>query len=531
MQYRISLIRITSALIGFLVVTAGCNKYLETAPNKGAGVVPTTIADLDNLLNDQTTTSGSASGIPLELSEAYRATDDFQLSPELWDLFAGRGGSTSMTTTTALWGVADRTASGTLALNDPGYTQEFRKIFIANMILSNLSRVSGSEEAKAQLSSEAHFLRAYSYWVLVNTYCLPYSDENLNEPGLPLKLSTSYEESLARVPLSRIYEQIDSDLIESLKTTLEPMNGNSLKNWRANKAAVHCFAARYFLHRENYERALEEANASLNSYNTLLDYNVDIMETTPPVSFVINRNSTDADYPQQTINIIISNLSGWVGAQHKEVLYYRSTVQANGWTPMSTNLISQYDQANDLRWKYCVVPGALNATFGLIAYPTLAWPSWSSFGTLLPTYLNSGPSVSEAILVKAECEARLNDASAAMATVNTLRAKRIRTSAGASVINLTAASPQEAVTKILQERRREMPFTMRWYDLRRLNNNSDPNDDVVVIKEMYDFDALGVKVPKTVRTFTLEAKSRRYAMPIPYSEIVAGNGIITQNTY
>lgn len=43
-----------------------------------------------------------------------------------------------------------------------------------------------------------------------------------------------------------------------------------------------------------------------------------------------------------------------------------------------------------------------------------------------------------------------------------------------------ATSASEGLTKLLQERRRELPFTFRWLDIRRFSVNGDPFDDVVI---------------------------------------------------
>ncbi len=131
-------------------------------------------------------------------------------------------------------------------------------------------------------------------------------------------------------------------------------------------------------------------------------------------------------------------------------------------------------------------------------------------------------------LIKAECLARTGDMSGALTAVNTLRSKRIRPGA---TVNLTAASPAEALRKILQERRREMPFVQRWYDLRRFNNNSDPSDDVVVTKQFYPLTLAGADVTQPVKTYTLEKNSRKYALPLHSTEIISGRGQLIQNKY
>ena len=125
----------------------------------------------------------------------------------------------------------------------------------------------------------------------------------------------------------------------------------------------------------------------------------------------------------------------------------------------------------------------------------------------------------------------MNQLTEAQTAVNTLRAKRINNTAPANVINLTFSSKQDAITKILQERRRELAFVQRWNDVRRLNNNDDPNDDVVMTRSFYGYSSSAILNNEGLKTYTLPKDSRRFATPIPYTDIVAGQGVIKQNTY
>lgn len=47
------------------------------------------------------------------------------------------------------------------------WATNFESIYLANLILSSVDEVSGSEEAKANVKYKAHFLRAYNYLELV----------------------------------------------------------------------------------------------------------------------------------------------------------------------------------------------------------------------------------------------------------------------------------------------------------------------------------------------------------------------------
>ena len=123
--------------------------------------------------------------------------------------------------------------------------------------------------------------------------------------------------------------------------------------------------------------------------------------------------------------------------------------------------------------------------------------------------------------------ARSGNMADAMKYVNNVRRNRIAT---AVYTDLTASSPADAVTKVLQERRREMPFVMRWYDLKRLNAN-DPANQVTVTRTFYPYNETTIQTGESPRQYVLEPNSRHYAMPISDDEISKSKGEIQQNTY
>jgi len=134
-------------------------------------------------------------------------------------------------------------------------------------------------------------------------------------------------------------------------------------------------------------------------------------------------------------------------------------------------------------------------------------------------------------LIKAECHARLNQITEAQTAVNMLRVKRMNNTAPSATINLSFTNQQDAITKILQERRRELAFVQRWFDVRRLNNNDITTDDVVMTRSFYGYTSSAINNLEGLKTYTLPKDSRRFATPIPITDIVSGNGVIKQNTY
>ncbi len=528
MKYRIS-IKILNLLL-LLTIMASCSKiddFLGVRPSKGSSKPLETIEELDGLL-------GTYSSFYTESSATlFAGHDDFGLIKEIHDSYAGIYSGTSMPYHfyPTIWDIPNVENSG-----DRGWAEGWGKIFKANMVLTNLDKVSGTEAKKAELKSEAHFIRAYEMYMLANIFCLPYTNTNKankDEMGLPLKQSTSFDESVERATLEATYQFIEADIEEALKNTtpLIRQTDGVLRAWRGNKTGIKAFAARYYLYQGDYTKALNYANLALGEYSTLVDYNLN--SKTGGMTWGLSKNYTinQGTPQQQTVTLKYpyghdnqsdpTDRMAW-----KEHLYMRFMYNGSWWFIPSRELLALYDQTYDRRYEYNYVQG-YSYDRGVIK-PAYSHPGYIRF---FKDNLPSGPTVAEMYLIKAECHARLNQLPEAQTAVNTLRAKRINNTAPANVINLTFSSKQDAITKILQERRRELAFVQRWNDVRRLNNNDDPGDDVVMTKSFYGYSSSAILSNEGLKTYTLPKDSRRFATPIPYTDIVAGQGVIKQNTY
>ena len=508
------------ALIVFLISASSCEKFLDQRPSKNSSLPVETVAHLNAILERYAVYSSDE-------NQAWLHTDDFGLTKALYD---ARPGTFSFLPT-ILHAFSDVNFLPTTTSGDYlwGSTSgEWRDIFYANSVLTNVDKVAGTDAEKQQIKADAHLVRAYAYWQLANTYCLPYTEANKGEMGLPIKRSTSFEEDLTRQSLEETYKFIESDLQAALKTTKPLVVAGKAEHWRGNTAAVNGFAARYYLNRNNYTEALKYANLALNEYKILVDYNVNSqMGMTYGNSQSVTIN---AGTPTQSVFTIrypyghnnqtnLVDMIGW-----KEFLYFRMLNYGSWWYVPSQSLLSLYDQANDLRYEYHIVEG-YSYDRGMNSSPAYNYPGYIFF---YKDRIPSGPTTAEMYLIKAECLARTGDVAGALTAVNTLRAKRIKPG---SAVNLTAANPAEAVKKILDERRREMPFTQRWFDIRRYNNNTDPADDVEVNKQFYPLTQAGANVSGSVMTYTLSKNSRLWALPLPDAEIISSLGKLQQNKY
>jgi len=502
-QYCIAL-ALTAGLL------TGCDKFLDERPSKTSSLVVTTTDQLNALLNDYTQFYAESN------STDILSTDDYGLTTAIYD--ARPGIFSPITAQYLTWDTA-------YLMDDPGqsfWSSEYRKIFTANMVLAYADKVTGSNEDKANLKADAHFIRAYSYFQLANTFTLPYSSGKGDEPGLPLKLTIAFDEPVARAPLSKVYEQIEADLTEAMAVRLPLIQNGKPRHWRANTAAVNGFAARYYLARNQYTDALKYANLALQEYSTLVDYNTQMRyghDKVLTINSGANAQSVTLKYPYTHDNQNdFTDMIGW-----PEFLYFRMLNYGTWWYMPSTDLLNLYDQAHDLRYLYHFVEG-YSYDHGM-ANPAYNYPGYTFF---FEDRIPSGPTTAEMWLIKAEAQARTGDFNGAMTTLNSLRAKRMTPGAW---VTLTASSKDDGIKKVLEERRREMPFRHRWYDVRRYNNNDDPNDDVVMSKTFYPYTLSSVLSTQPVKTYSLPKNSRRFAAPLPRTEMISSNGVIQQNTY
>ena len=207
----------------------------------------------------------------------------------------------------------------------------------------------------------------------------------------------------------------------------------------------------------------------------------------------------------------------------KELTYFRMQYDNNWWMMPSDELLALYDKTYDLRFKYHFVSN--------FSYITSVFTPLMGYVYFWKDRIPSGPTTSEMLLTKAECEARLGRVSEAMNTVNKLRVARIDNTAPSSVILLTASNQEDAVKKILEERRRELPFVRRFQDIRRLNTNSESYDDTGALsKTFYSFTQTNID-KSGKKTYTLEKGSDKYACPLPETEFIVSDYVIDQNIY
>lgn len=482
--------KIKILLILFLTLVMSCTEFLDVPPEKKNNLEIETTEALDLLLNYY--------NVIFDRSREYvLAHDNYGIYEDYYDARPSRFlGSLKYILWYPEW------------LQEVSYywQNQWQKIAYANTILATVDDedVIGPDADKKRLKEDAHLLRAYENFQLAVLYCLPYSSANMDALGLPIKKTLAYDEDLTRVSLDETMIYIEDEIEYALQTT-EPREDDL---WRISLPAAQAMAARFYLYIHDYEKALYYADLVLQDYSVLVnieEYFTPLMRTysSSGGTYVGPNASSDFKYPEFLFTRIL----------------YNHTYNA---VP-SEELLDLYDQVNDFRYEAFIVED-----YSLNRAGVPGWPAYWQFGSIGQI---GGLTTAEMYLIRAECLARENDIDGACDDLNALRSTRYKSGTYVDLVPSDFASVKEAVQFVIDERRREMPYTMRWYDIKRIN--SDPAallDQITITRNFYEFD--GVDVDVTIdRTYTLAPGDKRFAFPIPKIDIELSDDQLVQNPY
>ncbi|WP_341214892.1 RagB/SusD family nutrient uptake outer membrane protein [uncultured Wocania sp.] len=442
-----------------------CDDYLDVDP-KGL-VIPNTIEDFDLLLN------GSERTINTTTDEyaLFLTADDFTSEEsDLGDLDNPNNTILNLYT----W---DKDLFNDQSEQN-SWNLPYNNIYTYNLVIESIDGASPAltytENDKKTIEAEAKVGRAYEYWLLVNTFAKQYSEATASESeGVPIITIPDLSKSVPeRASVKAVYDFIIKDVEESIQY-LPELAKNSI---RPSKATGYGMLARFYLSMNNYEEALKNASLAISEKGEIGDYNVDLV-------------------------------SGYLSEQYIMRLYgYTRGFDAG---KVSDNLLNSFD-ANDSRFNHL-------SSCSWVYDPAIGW-QYICGGSYRNGYahdVNHAVSVPEMYLIRAECNARLTNGTIedVVTDLNALRSKRIP-----NYVNLTSAdfaTKSEALTFVLEERRRELfMIGMRLFDLKRLN--LDPATAKTVTHTVNGVD------------YTLNPGDNNWVLPIPSQALNFAQGW-TQN--
>lgn len=446
-----------------IVIVSGCKKdFLDIVP-KGQ-LIPQTTSDYRQILDfvSNKNNVGQKVAVLVTYGIVNLLADDYQVSDSAQY-------KAMITTDRKLWYQWGEEGGYLPDLDDPDWRALYGQIYIMNSCIDGIPNASGSSEEKAALLAEAKFHRAFCYLGLVNIYAKHYTPETAaTERGVPLRLGIALTESLARASVKDVYDQVLKDLSEA-QPDLKATQG--VYNHRPTTAAGYALMARTYLYMGDYEKALENAKASLEQNDFLYNLNEELV--------VFKTPSTSST----ALNAFPATLRSW---DDKEILVQKETtynisLYHFSYATISGPVIWQlYDTTNDLRYRNYFNRVTADGDGYQFRGGYRRWKD-------AYYYLQVGLSTPEMYLTRAEAYIRTNKVPEGIADINAIRSKRYVTS---EYVPLVASdfTQAQALQFVKEERRRELWLRgLRWFDLKRYNALDNAN---ITIERFFTGDKL-----------------------------------------
>ncbi len=141
----------------------------------------------------------------------------------------------------------------------------YTAIAAANQALEACNNASQPEDYRAQ-KGEALLSRAYAHFMLVTLYSKPFNDGAASNPGVPYvtEPETVVTKQYERKTVSYVYEMIEKDILEGLPLIDDA--SYTVPRYHFNRAAANAFAARFYLYKKDYAKAIQYANLAVPDF-------------------------------------------------------------------------------------------------------------------------------------------------------------------------------------------------------------------------------------------------------------------------
>lgn len=314
------------------------------------------------------------------------------------------------------------------------WTSMYKAIYQANAIIEGLNLSTGvSANKKKQLMAEALFIRAFSYFYLVNIY-----------GDVPLVLTTDYHLNsvMARTSQAGVYNQIEMDLLAAENSVDEAYSTSG--RVRPNRSTAQALLSRVYLYRHRWQEA--------EALSTKVIAKTGVYELATDLNSVFLATSREAIWQIKP---------GDFGSNTNE-----GVVFGIGQGPMSNvltdKLINSFSAADKRKMNWVTNTGTVHLPYKYKLWALSSVPS-TEYSTILR--------LAEQYLIRAEARAKQGKISGLNSALSDINAVRNR----AGLMDTTATGLQEIIGIIARERYLELfsEWAHRWLDLKRWNRASE----------------------------------------------------------
>ncbi len=397
----------------------------------------------------------------------------------------------------------DFTFNQTNAAISGAWTGHYQAIFRANLAIENIPGIDMDEALKNRLVGEAKFLRAYTYFRLVQWFG--------DVPLIDGVLTDDQYYNQVRAPKEDVYAFIIQDLTDAMQVLPEKSDYDAEDLGRATKGAARGILAKLYMAMHEYQLAVDQCEAIItsNEYSLLSRY--------ADIFMPVGEHAAESIF--ETGAVATQAPIAGPGATPFNMIQGVRGVPNLGWgfNRPSDALVAAYEPGDPRRQATIIYVGEVLPDGSTIVednpevlnerYNQKAWVPAH------PGLQDNGPGnirllrYADILLLAAEAHNELNNPGKALEYLNMIRA-RARGSNNFILPNITTMDKDELREKIYHERRVELAMEQqRWFDLARWGRIADVMGP---LKENFT-------APKHL------------LLPVPQTEVDLTGGTIQQN--
>jgi hypothetical protein len=394
----------------------------------------------------------------------------------------------------------------------------YQVISAANAAIAGAEGLKLPENTINPLIAEARFVRAFSYFHLVQVFGdIPYIDYFISNPAAVKEIS--------KTPVAKVYEQIIIDL-EFAKQWLPDKQPAEVRS-RATKGSAASYLASVYLTQQNFQKAYTEAKWVIDNkdkFGYALEADFQTLFRAPQVN----------NMKEHVYDIDFLGLQSGAGGANDDIMPAMTGVRGgdaprSGWSVIvpSQKVYDTWD-SRDYRKKVSFDDSLLIASklAPYTVFPNTKRPHIAKYARFAGNSNSEGRysdhnyaafRYAEVLLIAAEASAEVNGPNAeAAGYINQIRA-RARNWAGKQTnfpADVSATGTKaDFINMVMEERRLELAFEYkRWYDIKRRNLG-----DAVF------------KGPNSMEPHPTFSAARDYLMPLPRIELQVNPNLAPQN--
>ena len=407
-------------IVFILNTCMSCNDFLDANLSKS-------LITTDNIFSNEATATAAVTGMYNSIMNSSPMSGTSSGMNSLTGLSSGE--LFNYPHTTDLQPFTEHNVAATNSSIEALWNFAYNIIYQANVIIAGLQDAHAlSRNMSQQLEGEARFMRAFTYFYMINLF-----------GDVPLVTEIDYHKNqlLPRTPVDKVYAFVENDLlIAQALLTHQYVTSNRT---RPNKATATALLARMYLYRKDYQQAEILASAVINDTTYVLSEDLE-------KTFLAN--SAETIWQLMPVDPYYNTIEG----------YYFILTGTPSFNTLTPGLPLRFE------------PGDARLTHWVRHYTnssgTFYFPYKYKKGGKLPTEEFSEYSVvfrlAEMYLIRAEARANLDNVSGARADLNIVRNR--------ADLKDTSASDQHSLLQAVEDERLSELFTEyghHWLDLKR----------------------------------------------------------------